>query len=139
MRNLPLTFDHSTYSQKLGEDFAKFCGLLRIYELRYALDQGFFPKIGVILKNSFNRFFCSSSHHMTLWIRSYCYLSFLSIIEVISYDLCTTSTGKAKILTSTLNKFKDLFRNEIGLLDTNTQNNFVRLKVATSGTSSNSA
>ena len=23
----------STYSQKLGEDFAKFCGLLRIYEL----------------------------------------------------------------------------------------------------------
>ena len=33
MRNLHLTFDHSTYSQKLGEDFAKFCGLLRIYEL----------------------------------------------------------------------------------------------------------
>ena len=29
----PLTFDYSTYSQKLGEDFAKFCGLLRIYEL----------------------------------------------------------------------------------------------------------
>ena len=33
MRNLPLTFDYSTYSQKKGEDFAKFCGLLRIYEL----------------------------------------------------------------------------------------------------------
>ena len=33
LRNLPLTFDHSTYSQKLVEDFAKFCGLLRIYEL----------------------------------------------------------------------------------------------------------
>ena len=33
MRNLHLTFDYSTYSQKLGEDFAKFCGLLRIYEL----------------------------------------------------------------------------------------------------------
>ena len=33
MRNLHLTFDFSTYSQKLGEDFAKFCGLLRIYEL----------------------------------------------------------------------------------------------------------
>ena len=28
-----LTFDDSTYSQKLGKDFAKFCGLLRIYEL----------------------------------------------------------------------------------------------------------
>ena len=28
-----LTFDYSTYSQKLGEDFAKFGGLLRIYEL----------------------------------------------------------------------------------------------------------
>ena len=33
LRNLPLTFDYSTYSQKLGEDFAKFCGLLKIYEL----------------------------------------------------------------------------------------------------------
>ena len=33
LRNLPLTFDNSTYSQKLVEDFAKFCGLLRIYEL----------------------------------------------------------------------------------------------------------
>ena len=33
LQNLPLTFDYSTYSQKLGEDFAKFCGLLRIYEL----------------------------------------------------------------------------------------------------------
>ena len=33
LRNLPLTFDYSAYSQKLGEDFAKFCGLLRIYEL----------------------------------------------------------------------------------------------------------
>ena len=27
--NLHLTFDYSTYSQKYGEDFAKFCGLLR--------------------------------------------------------------------------------------------------------------
>ena len=35
MRNLPLTFDYTTYSQKLGEDLAKFCGLLRIYELYY--------------------------------------------------------------------------------------------------------
>ena len=33
LRNLHLTFDYSTYSQRLGEDFAKFCGLLRIYEL----------------------------------------------------------------------------------------------------------
>ena len=33
LRNLPLTFDYSSYSQKLGKDFAKFCGLLRIYEL----------------------------------------------------------------------------------------------------------
>ena len=38
LRNLHLTFDHSTYSQKLGEDFAKFCGLLRIYELYYLND-----------------------------------------------------------------------------------------------------
>ena len=33
LRNLPLTFDCSTYSQKLGEDFAKFCSLLRKDEL----------------------------------------------------------------------------------------------------------
>ena len=33
LQNLPLTFDYSTYGQTLGEDFAKFCGLLRIYEL----------------------------------------------------------------------------------------------------------
>ena len=33
LRNIPLTFDRSTYSQKLGEDFAKFCGPLRIYKL----------------------------------------------------------------------------------------------------------
>ena len=33
LRNLHLTFDYATHSQKLGEDFAKFCGLLRIYEL----------------------------------------------------------------------------------------------------------
>ena len=29
----PLIPNYSTYSQKLGEDFTKFCGLLRIYEL----------------------------------------------------------------------------------------------------------
>ena len=33
LRNLPLTFDCMYCSQKLVEDFAKFCGLLRIYEL----------------------------------------------------------------------------------------------------------
>ena len=33
LRSLPLTFDCMYCSQKLGEDFAKFCGLLRIYEL----------------------------------------------------------------------------------------------------------
>ena len=33
LRNLPLTFDCMYCSQKLGEDFAKFCGLLRIYKL----------------------------------------------------------------------------------------------------------
>ena len=33
MRNLHLTFDYSTYGQKYIEDFAKFCGLLRMFEL----------------------------------------------------------------------------------------------------------
>ena len=35
LQNLHLTFDCMYCSQKLGEDFAKFCGLLRIYELCY--------------------------------------------------------------------------------------------------------
>ena len=33
MRNLPLTFVLCSASQKYGKDFAKLCGLLRIYEL----------------------------------------------------------------------------------------------------------
>ena len=33
MLNLPLTFVLCSASQKQGKDFAKFCGLLRIYEL----------------------------------------------------------------------------------------------------------
>ena len=33
MRNLHLTLDCMYCSQKQGEDTAKFCGLLRIYEL----------------------------------------------------------------------------------------------------------
>ena len=33
LQNFPLTFDCINCSQKFGEDFAKFCGLLRIYEL----------------------------------------------------------------------------------------------------------
>ena len=35
LRSLHLTFDCMYCSQKLGEDFSKFCGLLRIYELYY--------------------------------------------------------------------------------------------------------
>ena len=37
LRNLHLTFDCMYCSQKLGEDFAKVCGLLRIYELYWAV------------------------------------------------------------------------------------------------------
>ena len=44
LRNLHLTFDYSTYSQKLSEDFAKFCGLLRIYELYYVGEKMFRKK-----------------------------------------------------------------------------------------------
>ena len=33
LQNLHLTFVNSTYRQKKGEEFAEFCGLLRIYEL----------------------------------------------------------------------------------------------------------
>ena len=37
MKYLHLTFDFSTYSKKSGEDFAKFCGLLIIYELEQVI------------------------------------------------------------------------------------------------------
>ena len=37
-RNLPLTFDCMYCSQKWGEDFAKLCGLLRIYELYHSVE-----------------------------------------------------------------------------------------------------
>ena len=37
MRNLHLTFVLCTASQRIGGDFAKCCGLLRIYELYWAL------------------------------------------------------------------------------------------------------
>ena len=40
MRNLPITFDCMYCSQKLGEDFAKFCDLLRIYELYHYWHSG---------------------------------------------------------------------------------------------------
>ena len=33
LRNFHLTFDRHCIGQKYGEDFVKFCGLLRIYEL----------------------------------------------------------------------------------------------------------
>ena len=33
LRNLHLTFDWHYIGKKKGEDFAKFCGLLRVYEL----------------------------------------------------------------------------------------------------------
>ena len=44
MRNLPLTFDCMYCSQKLGEDFAKFLGLLRLYELYEKFIFGFKEK-----------------------------------------------------------------------------------------------
>ena len=55
LRNLHLTFDCSTYSQNLGEDFAKFCGLLRIYELYFLMFNNFgnpFLKLNVIKERS---------------------------------------------------------------------------------------
>ena len=54
LRNLPLNFDYSTHSQKLGEDFAKFCGLLRIYELYIHSKTTYFPNIWVAYPTSFN-------------------------------------------------------------------------------------
>ena len=47
MRNLHLTFDRMYCIQKLGEDFAKFCGLLRIYELYGFQDVGKVLKFGL--------------------------------------------------------------------------------------------
>ena len=46
LRNLDLTFDGHYIGQKWGGDFAKFCGLLRIYEL-YRKKSEKCPKVGV--------------------------------------------------------------------------------------------
>ena len=51
LRNLSLTFDHSTYSQKLVEDLAKFCGLLRIYELYETFVRQLEIIVEIILQN----------------------------------------------------------------------------------------
>ena len=59
LRNLPLTFDCSTYSQKLGEDFAKFCGLLRIYELYNETD---FLLLTCVDKSKLGKPSCSNRH-----------------------------------------------------------------------------
>ena len=42
MPKRPLTFDWHYIGQKYGEDFANFCGLLRIYEL-YITEQPKYP------------------------------------------------------------------------------------------------
>ena len=74
MRNLPLTFDCSTYSQKLGEDFVKFCGLLRIYELyNWQLRKRH------QFSNKFRSFlFCQSFSYSSMTKHDVCDLSFTS-------------------------------------------------------------
>ena len=37
MRNLHLTFDYSTYRQKKGEDYAKFCDLSEYMNFKYGI------------------------------------------------------------------------------------------------------
>ena len=60
MRNLHLTFVYSTC--RTGEDFAKFCGLLRIYELYYVpSSQIFRPSYGPGVARSSNQGYCSKS------------------------------------------------------------------------------
>ena len=66
LRNLHLTFDYSTYSQKLVEDFAKSCGLLRIYEL---YNRGSFFLHKLILHTHADVLFEKNLHH------NYCFFS----------------------------------------------------------------
>ena len=61
LQNLHPTFDYSTYSQKLGEDFAKFCGLLRILYGGSVKNWGKLvrahngPKFGIPLQNCWEK------------------------------------------------------------------------------------
>ena len=84
LRNLPLTFDCSTYSQKLGEDFVKFCGLFRIYELYVPL------------------FLDSSTNHNIL-----CSGSMTScLINIFSVNSCLISVGKNDFCSGNSNSFR---------------------------------
>ena len=70
LRNFHLTFDFSTYSHKLGEEIAKFCGLLRIYEL-YLHDSwiAIMSKIGILLDKDFQLMIFIPSWSTTLQFR----------------------------------------------------------------------
>ena len=61
LQNLPLTFDCMYCMQKLGEDFAKFCGLLRIDELYRS-------------STLRNLFFSTSAPKKLIQISKYCFL-----------------------------------------------------------------
>mgnify|MGYP007048354000 CR=1 FL=1 len=64
LRNLHLTFDRHYIGQKKGEDFAKFCGLLRIWTLPWKLNN--IEIIRIYLQKYFN----PSSvclHFATVW------------------------------------------------------------------------
>ena len=73
LRNLPLTFDYSTYSQKWGEDFAKFCGLLRIYELYHNKTV---PSLALVTTSSFHyREFSKKCAVKPWYYKAYSYFS----------------------------------------------------------------
>ena len=48
MQNLLLNFDWHYIEQKKGEDFAKFCGLLKIYEFKKDLLDWIFSKLSAV-------------------------------------------------------------------------------------------
>ena len=52
LRNFHLTFDSYDIGQKWGGDFAKFCGLLRIYELYFRRDLAPLSMLRLVLHNN---------------------------------------------------------------------------------------
>ena len=78
LRNLHLTFDCIYCSQKLGEDFAKFCGLHKIYELYFGINRTHFWDFVTRAQNR--------SEYYWFLLKSPTYLSFFHIYDLdVSY------------------------------------------------------
>ena len=85
MRNLHLTFVLCSASQNEGEDFAKFCGLLRIYELfkyHWFMIKKTKKNIWMQSKKTINTFYYNFLNHVLLNFSSQYYDNLAKVSHV---------------------------------------------------------